>query len=98
MGGVMYWRGVVLSLAAALLLGCASGRIGADYATMMQKGGSPRAGQAPMVLLQEKASGLGYGSCAFDMKLAGGPIGRLKPGTSLCADRPAGHRQRLAAG
>ncbi len=93
----MYWRGVVLSLAAALLLGCASGRIGADYATMIQKVGSPRAGQARMVLLQEKASGLGYGSCACDMKLDGDPIGRLKPGTYLYADRPAGHHQLLAA-
>jgi hypothetical protein len=28
----MYWRGVVLSLAAVSLLGCASERTGADYA------------------------------------------------------------------
>src|SRR5229473_5012785 len=96
-GGVMFWRGVVLSLAAASLVGCASGRIGADYATMIQKVGSPRAGQARMVLLQEKASGLGYGSCACDMKLDGDPMGRLKPGTYLYADRPAGHHQLLAA-
>ena len=93
----MYWRGVVLSLAAVSLLGCASGRIGADYATMTQKVGPPRAGQARIVLLQEKASGLGYGSCACDMKLDGDPMGRLRPGTYLYADRAAGHHQLLAA-
>src|ERR1700730_3393535 len=91
----MYWRGVVLSLAAASLVGCASGRIGADYATVTQKVGPPKAGQARIVLLQEKASGLGY--CACDMKLDGDPMGRLKPGTYLYADRPAGHHQLLAA-
>jgi hypothetical protein len=93
----MFWRGVVLSLAAASLVGCASGRIAADYATVTQKVGPPKAGQARIVLLQEKASGLGYASCACDMKLDGDPMGRLKPGTYLYGDRPAGHHQLLAA-
>jgi hypothetical protein len=59
-GGVMYWRGAVLSLAAVSLLGCASERTGADYAAMTQKVGPPRAGQARIVVLREKGfSGIG---------------------------------------
>jgi hypothetical protein len=92
----MFWRGVVLCVAAGLLLGCASQRTGFDYAGMMQKVGPPRAGQARIVVFEEKASGLGLSSSICEVQIDGGPIGRLKPGTYVYADRPAGRHQLLA--
>jgi hypothetical protein len=90
----MFWRGVVLSIAAVLLLGCASQRTGFDYAGVMQKVGPPRAGHARIVLFQEKASGLTATTC--DVKLDGSPVGRLTTGTYVYTDRPAGRHQLLA--
>src|SRR3954447_13459562 len=90
----MFWRGVVLSVAAFLLVDCVTEGSGADYAGMLRKVGPPRAGQARIVVLQEKASGLA--SCACDLKLDGDVIGRLKPGSYVYADRPAGRHQLLA--
>jgi hypothetical protein len=92
----MSWRGVVLSVACFLLAGCVTDGAGFDYAGMIQKVGPPRAGQARIVVLQEKSSGLGYASCACDVKLDGDAIGRLKPGSYLYADRPAGRHQLVA--
>ena len=91
----MFRRGVVLSITAISLLGCASQRAGFDYARMMQKVGPPRAGQARIVVLQEKASGLT--ATAWDVKLDGSPVGRLTTGTYVYADRPAGRHQLWAA-
>jgi hypothetical protein len=89
----MFWRGMVLSIVVVLLLGCAS-RTGFDYAGVMQKVGPPRAGQARIVVLQEKASGLTATTC--DVKLDDNPVGRLTTGTYVYADRPAGRHQLLA--
>src|ERR1700738_178845 len=95
MGGVMYWRGVVLSLAAVSLLGCASERIGADFAAMTQKVGPPKAGQARIVVLREKGFS-GIGDPGWDVKLDGGPLSDMKSGTYVYADRPAGQHQLSA--
>jgi Protein of unknown function (DUF2846) len=90
----MFWRGVALLMGAVLLWGCASERIGADYAAITQKVGPPRAGQARIVVLQEKTNA--YGATACDVKLDGILMGRLKTGTYVYADRPAGRHQLLA--
>jgi hypothetical protein len=93
----MSWRNAALPLiVAGLLSGCVTAGTGLDYAGVMQKAGPPRAGQARIVVLQEKATGLGTASCLCDMKLDGAALGRLKPGTYVYADRPAG-RHHLSA-
>jgi len=61
---------------------------------MTHKLGPPRAGQARIVVLQEKITAFGATVC--DMKLDGDPVGRLRPGTYVYADRPAGRHQLLA--
>jgi hypothetical protein len=91
----MFWRGVVLSIAAVLLSGCVTERSGADYASMLQKVGPPPAGKARIVVLREK----GYAGIAdqgWDVRLDGGPMTDLKTGTYVYADRPAG-RHELSA-
>jgi len=92
-GGVMSWRGVVLCVAAILLSGCA-GVTGPDYAGLVQKVGPPKSGQSRIVVLQENASGLADSAC--DIQIDGGAASRLKPGTYVYADRPAGRHQLLA--
>ena len=96
-GGVMYWRWVVLAIAAVLLLGCASQRTGFDYAGMMQRAGPPRPGQSRIVVLQEKRDGLSMAFCACDVKLDGNSVGKVIVGTYLYVDRPAGRHQLLAS-
>jgi hypothetical protein len=92
--GMMLGRGVAMCVAAVFLSGCASERTGFDYAGVVQKLGPPRPGQSRIVLLQEKASGLT--ATISDVKLDGRPMGILKAGTYIYADRPAGRHQLLA--
>jgi Protein of unknown function (DUF2846) len=92
----MIWRSLTLASAVVLLSGCAGSRTGADYAALVQKVGPPRPAQSRIVVLQEKASGLGLSSTICEVQLDGGVIGRLKPGTYVYADRPAGKHQLLA--
>jgi hypothetical protein len=96
-GGVMFWRGVALSVVAVLLSGCASERIGTDYAAMVQKVGPPRSGQSRVVVLQERKSTFGIAYCICKTSLDGQLMGELKPGTYLYADRPAGRHQILSS-
>jgi hypothetical protein len=91
----MFWRAVVLLLAAGLLCGCETERNGLDYPGMTQKVGPPRAGQARIVVLREKAFG-GIIDVGWEVQLDGGPMSGLKTGTYVYADRPAGHRQLTA--
>lgn len=92
--GVMFWRGVAWSVAAVLLSGCMTERTGFDYSAVTQKIGAPRAGHSRIVVLQEKNNSLGATVC--DVKLDGSPVGRLKIGTYVYADLPAGRHQLLA--
>jgi Protein of unknown function (DUF2846) len=91
---MVFRRGVAIGVTAVFLSGCASERSGFDYAGVMQKLGPPRPGQSRIVVLQEKASGLT--ATVSDVKLDGGPMGILKTGTYIYADRPAGRHQLLA--
>lgn len=90
----MFWRGVASAIAAVLLSSCVTERTGFDYAAMLQKVGPPKAGQSRIVVLQEKGNALGATAC--DVKLDGSPVGRLKTGTYVYADRSAGRHQLLA--
>jgi Protein of unknown function (DUF2846) len=91
----MFWRGVALSLA-VVLLGCAGERTGADYTGLVQNVGPPRPGQSRIVLLSEKSKGLGLDAVVCDVKLDDSPASRLKPGTYVYVDRPAGRHQLVA--
>jgi hypothetical protein len=90
LGGVMLLRGVIISIVAVLLSGCVSDRTGFDYAAITQKIGPPKPGQSRIVVLQEKAGAVSLSYCICDMKLDGTPIGTVKPGSYVYADRPAG--------
>jgi hypothetical protein len=91
----MFWRGVVLLIAAVLLCGCETERNGLDYSAMTQKVGPPRPGQTRIVVLREKAYA-GLADQGWDVKLDGGPMSDLKTGTYVYADRPAGQHQLSA--
>jgi Protein of unknown function (DUF2846) len=92
-GGRMLLRNWILLSAGLILSGCA-GTSGIDYAGMLQKVGPPSAGQSRIVVLEEKTNPLGATAC--DVKLDGSSIGKLKRGTYVYADRPAGRHQLLA--
>ena len=92
----MFWRNVMWLIVAVVLCGCETAKNGLDYSGMMQKVGPPKAGQSRIVVLQEKTSGLSLSYCACDVKLDGGPTSRLRPGTYVYADRPAGRHQLSA--
>jgi Protein of unknown function (DUF2846) len=88
----MIWRVVALLIGAIMMSGCATERSGADFMSMSQKVGPPKAGQARIVVFREK----GYGGIAdegWDVKLDGEPMRDLKTGTYVYADRPAGRHQ-----
>lgn len=88
----MIWRVVALPIVAVMMSGCATERSGADFVSMSQKVGPPKAGQARIVVFREK----GYGGIAdegWDVKLDGEPMSDLKTGTYTYADRPAGRHQ-----
>ncbi|MEP6840103.1 MAG: DUF2846 domain-containing protein [Bradyrhizobium sp.] len=88
---------MIALLAAALLSGCVSDRVGVDYAAVVQKVGPPKPGQSRIVVLQEKRKGLSMALCACDVKLDGSPIGKVIVGTYAYADRPAGRHQLIAS-
>jgi Protein of unknown function (DUF2846) len=90
LGGVMLWRIAVLSIVAALMSGCVTTRTGADFASLSQKATKP--GQARIVVFREQAYG-GLFDQGWDVKLDGQPMGDLKTGTYVYADRPAGRHQ-----
>jgi hypothetical protein len=78
-----------LAFAALLLLsGCVTGS-GTDYAGLAKKLGPPTAGQSRIAVLTEKRSGL-VSYCICDMTLDDADIGKVRTGTFIDADRPAG--------
>lgn len=86
-------RGVALFVVALLLSGCVTARTGFDYAAIMQKVGPPAAGHARIVFLSEKRPP----NAAFaELVVDGVPTKRLKPGTYVYADRPAGKHEIVA--
>jgi hypothetical protein len=91
-GGAMIGRVVALSIAAVTVSGCVTERSGADFVSMSQKIGPPKAGQARIVVFREKGYG-GIGDQGWDVKLDGQPMSDLKTGTYAYADRPAGSHQ-----
>jgi hypothetical protein len=95
LGGVMFGRGVALLISVLLLCGCETQRNGLDYSAMAQKVGPPRAGQARIVVLREKAYG-GIADAAWEVQLDGAPMNGLKTGTYVFADRPNGQHQLTA--
>lgn len=90
-GGVMLWRVLVLSIVAVTIAGCATTQTGVDFASLSQKIGAPKQGQARIVVFREQAYGLI--DPGVDVKLDGQKMGDLKAGTYAYVDRPAGRHQ-----
>jgi hypothetical protein len=64
-----------------MLSGCmTTERTGVDYAGVMRSVGPPRAGQARIVVLREKAFG-GIVDAGWNIQLDGAPMSGLKTGT-----------------
>ncbi len=91
----MFLRGMLLTVVAVLLSGCVTERTGADYPSLSQKVGTPRPGQARIVVFREKGYG-GIVDQGWEVKLDGSPMRQLKTGTFVYSDRPAGHHQLTA--
>jgi hypothetical protein len=92
----MFLRGMVLAAVAVLISGCVTERSGADYPSLSQRIGTPRPGQARIVVFREK----GYAGIAdegWDVKLDGTPLRPLKTGTFIYTERPAGHHDLSAS-
>jgi hypothetical protein len=92
-GGDMVWRIFAWCLVAVVMSGCATATTGIDFESMLQNTGSPRAGQARIVVLREKSIALNIG---WDVKLDGAPLNSLKAGTYIYADLAAGTHQLTA--
>jgi len=88
----MFRWGVVWALLALMLSGCASSRPGTEYLAITQKIGPPRPGQSRIVVMSERSL-MGAGC---DLTVDGGAVGKVRPGTYVYADRPAGKHQLLA--
>lgn len=80
-----------MTVIAVVLTGCVTGS-GADYASLSQKIGAPKAGQARIVVFREKAF-RGALDGGYEIKLDGEPMKRLTTGTYVYADRPAGKHE-----
>jgi hypothetical protein len=87
----MLLRGVLLAVIAVILTGCVTGS-GADYASLSQRIGAPKVGQARIVVFREKAF-RGALDGGYDVKLDGESMKPLRTGTYFYADRPAGKHQ-----
>jgi hypothetical protein len=86
------FRTVCTFVAAALLFGCAATRDGLDYSSVSKTYGGPKNGQGRIVVLWEKGypDALDHG---YHVSLDNEPIGILKTGTFIYADRPAGRHE-----
>jgi hypothetical protein len=92
----MLRQGVVLSILAIVICGCVHSRSGADFVSLSQKVGPPKAGQARIVVFREQAY-TGVIDQGWDVKLDGEPIADLKAGTYVYVDRPAGRHHFTSA-
>jgi len=89
----MVWRIATLLGAALVLLNCSSTSniTGADFSSISQKVGPPKAGQARVVVFREPPfSPIDPG---WEVKLDGALMGHLKGATYVYADGPAGRHQ-----
>ena len=87
--------GVLLFAVGAVMAGCVSDQVGADFASVSRKSGPPRAGQARVIVLQDKQNGLSMAVCGCEVKLDGASLGKVLPGKYAYADRPAGRHDLL---
>jgi hypothetical protein len=90
----MLRRLITLSALLVLIAGCAT-RNGSDFTSLSQSIGPPKAGQARVVILREKAFA-GLIDQGWEGKVDGEQMRDLKTGTYVYADRPAG-RHRLSS-
>jgi Protein of unknown function (DUF2846) len=88
----MLRRVAAVAVLTVMVSGCVTERSGVDFASMSQKIGPPKAGQARIVLFREQAFA-GIFDQGWNVKLDGSPMGELKTGTYVYADRPAGRHQ-----
>jgi len=91
----MFGRSVFVICLALALSGCVSDGTNADFATVSQQIGSPKAGQSRIVVLRQKSFvGAVVG---WDAKLDGAPLPSVKNGTYVYADLPAGSHMLSAS-
>src|SRR6266853_2111648 len=88
----MLWRVLALLVVATMMFGCVTAREGVDFASVSQTIGTPKAGQARIVVLREKGYA-GLFDHGFAVTLDGEPMGDLKTGTFLYLDRSTGRHQ-----
>jgi hypothetical protein len=93
-----FGRAGMLAAAFAVMLcaGCAQTRTGATVDDLTQQIGSPRAGQARIVVIRDKEYG-GMFDAGWQVQLDGAAMGDLKTGTFVYRDSPSGtHRLSFA--
>jgi hypothetical protein len=86
------FRNLSTLVAVALLFGCAATRDGLDYASVSKTYGGPKSGQGRIVVLWDKGFPDPFDH-GYPVGLDNEPIGILKTGTFLYADRPAGRHE-----
>jgi hypothetical protein len=89
----MFERRAGLCVAALLLSGCVTDKVGTDHAATPRRIGPPPAGQSRVVLLAAQKKGLLFQGTVCDVTLDGATVGALKIGTYIHTDAPAGHHQ-----
>jgi len=86
-------RLLLLVLVAAVMTGCAApARTGPTLDAVTRTVGTPKPGQARVIVLRDKAFA-GIIDAGWQVHLDGVPMGDLKTGTFVYRDRPAGHHQ-----
>ena len=84
------WRLPLAMVALTVAVGCAGPtRTGATFDTLTQTIKAPKAGNARVVVLRDKAFP-GIFDIGWQVRLDGAPMGDLKTGTFVYRDRPAG--------
>ena len=84
------WRLPLAMVALTVAVGCAGPtRTGASFDTLTHTIKAPKAGNARVVVLRDKAFS-GLFDVGWQVRLDGAPVGDLKTGTFVYSDRPAG--------
>jgi len=90
---IKFWRMPLVLVAVAVVSGCAGPtRTGASLDALTKTIGVPKAGQARVIVLRNKAYA-GLFDAGWKVHLDGVPMGDLKTGTFVYGDRPAGPHQ-----